>query len=153
LLQTAATTEKSRGRWEKRTLTTTTNLIDSGYLDWPGAGQLIRLERETRVGGKVRKSVTYAITSLDRTKAGPNFLLSVARGRWGIENSCFYVLDTALGEDHCRARTGKSGYALSVVRHAVLNICRSLRRPVGEVLREHAVKIEVLLSRLGIFKN
>ena len=61
--------EKSHGRIEKRTLTTTTNIIDSGYLNWPGAGQLIRLERETKTGGKTRKSVTYAITSLTRKEA------------------------------------------------------------------------------------
>jgi predicted transposase YbfD/YdcC len=153
LLQTAATTEKSRGRWEKRTVTTTTNLIDSGYLDWPGAAQLIRLERETKIGDKARKTVTYAITSLSREKADAKLLLKSLRGRWSIENSCFYVLDTALAEDHCRVRSGNSGHALSIIRHAVLNFCRHLRRSAGEILREHAVKIDVLLSRLRIYKK
>ena len=46
-LQTATTIEKSRGRLETRTVTTTTSLIDEHYLDWPGAQQIIRLERHT----------------------------------------------------------------------------------------------------------
>lgn len=45
--QSATTKEKSRGRLETRTVTTTTSLIDEGYLDWPGAKPLIRLERHT----------------------------------------------------------------------------------------------------------
>jgi predicted transposase YbfD/YdcC len=145
--------EKSHGRIEKRTLTTTTNIIDSGYLNWPGAGQLIRLERETKTGGKTRKSVTYAITSLTRKEATAQFLLSAIRGRWSIENSCFYVLDTALGEDRSRVRSGNAALVCSAIRHAVLNFCRKLDQTVTETIREHAVKPAVLLARLCIYKK
>lgn len=151
--QTAGTTEKNRGRVEVRTATTTTNLIDSGYLDWPAVQQLIRLERFTTEKGQTRSSVTYAITSLNRTQADAKFLLASLRGRWGIENRCFYVLDTGLGEDACRVRTGAAGRNLSSVRHSLLNLARRLGQSVGQLCREHAVKPHLLLQRLRIFKK
>jgi predicted transposase YbfD/YdcC len=144
--------EKNRGRLETRTVTTTTNLIESGYLDWPGAKQLIRLERHTVHKGKVRKTTTYAITSLSRKQAHAAFLLKHLRGRWLIE-SRFHVLDTQLGEDHCRVRTGHAGHALSTIRHMALNLAQKLQASVNTICQEHAAKIPVLLHRLRIMKN
>jgi hypothetical protein len=46
--------EKNRGRIETRTVTTTTATIDERHLDWPGAKQLIRLERHTVEKGQTR---------------------------------------------------------------------------------------------------
>jgi hypothetical protein len=80
--QTATTTEKSRGRIETRTVTTTTNVIAEGYLNWPGAKQIIRFERRTVTKGKTRSTTTFAITSLPRAKADAAFLLKHLRGRW-----------------------------------------------------------------------
>jgi hypothetical protein len=37
---------------------------EGDYLDWPGAKQLIRLERHTVEKGQARRSTSYAITSL-----------------------------------------------------------------------------------------
>ena len=91
--QTATTIEKNRGRVETRTVTTTTATIDEGYLDWPGAQQLIRLKRHTQLAnGTTRESTTYAITSLSRTTANAELLLDRSRGRWHIENRGFHVL-------------------------------------------------------------
>jgi len=153
LRQTASTTEKNRGRVETRTLTTTTNVIDSGYLDWPGAQQLIRLERRTVEKGEARTSVTYGLTSASRDKADADVLLQSSRSRWGIENGCFYVLDVTLGEDACRVRTGSAGQNLSRIRHAFLNLARRLGQSVAQLCREHALKPNLLLQRLRIFKN
>jgi len=142
--------ETSRGRVERRTLTTTTNIIDSGYLKWPGARQIIRLERETTVKNETTRTVTYAVTSLPRDQAGAPTLLRYSRGRWGIENSCFYVLDTVLGEDASRVRTGTAGVTLSGIRHAVLNFCRNLGQSAATVFREHLAKPALLFTRLRI---
>jgi predicted transposase YbfD/YdcC len=147
--QTATTTEKSRGRLETRTVTTTTNVIDEGYLNWPGAKQIIRLERRTVIKGKVTSSTTYAITSLPRAKADAGFLLKHLRGRWLIE-SRFYILDTQLGEDHCRARTGGTAHGLSAIRHFAVNLAGILRRSTTHMCQEHAAKPNVLLHRLRI---
>lgn len=152
-LQTVTTIEKSRGRLETRTVTTTTNLIDEGYLDWPGAQQLIRLQRHTVEKGQTRQSVTYAITSLSRDQADAAFLLKHLRGRWHIENRCFYVLDTSLGDDASRTRTGHAAHALTSIRLITLNLARRLRQTVDSLCREHALKPNLLLNRLRIFKN
>jgi len=112
---------------------------------------MIRLERETKIKGKTRKSVTYAITSLSRDKANAADLLRYARGRWGIENRCFYILDTALAEDASRVRTGNAAVAFSAMRQSLLNFCRNLGQTVRATIQEHAVKPLVLLSRLRIF--
>ena len=152
--QTATTIEKNRGRIETRTVTTTTATIDDGYLDWPGAQQLIRLYRHTKLAnGTIRESTTYAITSLPRTKANAAFLLNHLRGRWHIENRCFYVLDTVLGDDASRLRTGQAARALSIIRHATINLARRLTQSVGSLYQEHALKINLLLNRLRILRN
>ncbi len=145
--------EKNRGRIETRTVTTTTATIDEQYLDWPGAKQLIRLERHTIEKGQTRRSTTYAITSLSRTKVDATFLLKHLRGRWNIENRCFYVLDTVLGDDDSRTRTGHAARALNGIRLATLNLARRFNQTVGSLCREHALKPNLLMNRLRIFKN
>ena len=126
--QAAKTVEKNRGRLETRTVTTTTATIDEGYLDWPGARQLIRLQRHTQLAnGTIRESTTYAITSLPRAKADAAFLLDHLRGRWHIENRGFHVLDVSLGDDASRARTGHAARALHAIRSVTINFARRLK--------------------------
>lgn len=141
--------EKNRGRVETRTVTTTTNLIESGYLKWPGAQQLMRLERHTVEKGKVRSSVTYYVTSLKRSKANAARLLSLARHRWWIESK-FWMMDNILGSDASRLRTGHAAHALSAIHHFTLNTARRLRQPCIAFLQENAAKVTQLLSRLRI---
>lgn len=152
--QTATTIEKNRGRIETRTVTTTTATIDEGYLDWPGAQQLIRLKRHTQLAnGTTRESTTYAITSLSRTTANAELLLDHSRGRWHIENRGFHVLDVSLGDDANRTRTGHAARALHAVRSMTLNLARRLNQSTPNLCREHALKPNLLLNRLRIFKN
>jgi predicted transposase YbfD/YdcC len=119
-------------------------------VDWPGAGQFIRIERKTVEKGVTRTSVTYGITSLTRQQAKPDELLTLSRCRWHIENRCFYVLDTGLAEDASRIRTGNAGPVWSGVRHAALNLARRLGQTVGQLCQEHVIKPIVLLQRLRI---
>lgn len=152
--QTATTTEKNRGRVETRTVTTTTATINEGYLDWPGARQLIRLHRHTRLpNGTIRESTTFAITSLSRAKADATLLLDHLRGRWHIENRGFHVLDVTLGDDTNRTRTGHAARALHAVRSMALNLARRLDQSTPNLCREHALKPHLLMNRLRIFKN
>lgn len=135
--QTATAVEKNRGRLETRTVTTT---IDEQHLDWSGAKPLIRLERHTVEKGQTRRRRTYAITRLPRAKADAAFLLKHLRGRWHIENRCFYVLDTVLGDDASRTRTGHAARALNGIRLTTLNLARRLTQTVGSLCREHALR-------------
>lgn len=148
--QTATTTEKSHGRVETRTLTSTTVGIDT--CDWPGVKQMLRLERTTTSKSQTKTTVSYAVTSASREQANAPQLLKWWRGRWEIE-STYWVRDQVFGEDHHRSRTGSAPFALSQIRNAAINFCRTLKLGnIQAALREHALKLDVLLIRLRIVK-
>jgi predicted transposase YbfD/YdcC len=74
------------------------------------------------------------------------------RGRWLIE-SRFHVLDTQLGEDHSRVRTGHAPSAISAIRRMTLNLAQKLQASTTTMCQEHAAKTPTLLQRLRIMKN
>ena len=49
--------------------------------------------------GKAGSGTVYAITSLSADEAGPECLLALSRGHWGIENKLHYVRDVTWRED------------------------------------------------------
>ncbi|MCA9080132.1 MAG: ISAs1 family transposase [Planctomycetaceae bacterium] len=147
--ETAQTKEKKRGRFEVRTLTSTTIGIDTTR--WPGIKQFLRLERETTIDGETTRTVSYAVTSLSRDQVDVDTLLTLWRGRWDIENRLFWVRDVVFREDHSRIRTGTAPTTMSVFRNAGITLLRALKVPnITAALREHAVKLDVLLQRLRI---
>ena len=91
------------GRIIKRSLWVT----DAGDIDFPHAGQAVRIRRDGYdiTGAAVSKEVVHAVTSLDAGRAGPADLAAIARGQWGIE-SVHWIRDTAWSED---ANTGYAG--------------------------------------------
>ena len=61
--------------------------------------------------------------------------------------------DQVFEEDQNRSRTGFAPFALSRIRNAAINFCRTLKLGnIQAALREHALKLDVLLSRLRIMK-
>ena len=146
--QTATTVEKNRGRIETRTLTSTTVGLDT--CDWPGVRQMLRLERTTTYQGATKTTVSYAITSASRDQADAHTLLAWWRGRWEIE-SHFWIRDVVLGEDASRIRTQAAPFVLGHIRNATINLCRVMKLDnIRAAIREHALKLDVLLARLGI---
>jgi predicted transposase YbfD/YdcC len=147
----ARTSEKSRGRLEVRELTTVTA---QGPLGWPGARQYLRLTRRTTRKGVETTTVTYAITSVDRRRANTDDLLRWLRGRWAIENRCFWVRDATFREDHCQSRTGSIPLNLSVARNVSITYHRlSGWANIRAALRHAALRVEDLLTTLGIMKK
>ncbi len=120
--RTAATTEKKHGRLEHRVLTVSTEL--QGYLDWPGAKQVLKLERHfTRLAdGHVSQEVVYGITSLTAKEAGPNQLLRLIRSHWGIENGLHYRRDETLREDWCHLKRGQAPRAMAVINNLIVGL-------------------------------
>ena len=101
-MDTATTVEKGHGRRERRTLRATTAL--NGYLDWPGVGQVGKVESVVQRDGKCATETRYFITSVPRRAAGAEGLLRWSRGHWSIENRSHYVRDVSMGEDASRIR-------------------------------------------------
>ena len=57
------------------------------YLEWPGIQQVFQVHRVRQLPGKTEEETVYGITSLAPAAAGPERLLELSRGHWGIENS------------------------------------------------------------------
>ena len=94
-----------------------------GYLDWPGAHQVCKVERVTTRAGIVTRQVRYFITSLDPSVT-PATLLCHVRGHWGIENRLHYVRDVTLGEDASQVRSGAAPQVMAAPRNTILALLR-----------------------------
>ena len=129
--QTARSADKGHGRFETRTLVSSTQL-DETYLDFPGAAQCFKITRTRRVRDrgtgqlKTTTETVFGITSLSRQQADATKLLELVRAHWGIENKVFYVRDQTLGEDACRVRKESAPVVLSTLRNSVVNVLQAL---------------------------
>jgi predicted transposase YbfD/YdcC len=114
--------EKGHGRLEQRTLTASTEL--RGYLDWPGAEQVFKLERESvrQADGHLTQETVYGITSLTADEARPRRLLELIRSHWSIENGLHYRRDETLREDWCHLRIGDAPRVMAAVNNLVLGL-------------------------------
>jgi predicted transposase YbfD/YdcC len=118
---TAETCEKGHGRIERRTLTSSSML--KGYIDWPHAEQVFRLQRRfVRItDGLVQEETNYGVTSLTVVEADAQQLLRTVREHWGIENGLHYRRDETLREDRCRL-TGQGAHAMAIINNLVLGL-------------------------------
>jgi len=125
--QTLTTHSKGHGRFETRTITTTTWLND--YLDWPQIQQAFRLVRERRVGAKKTIEIVFGITSLSRDEADAGKVLGFSRSHWGIENGLHYTRDETQREDRCRVRKGNAPRVLASMRNVAVHLLRAMGGP------------------------
>ncbi len=114
--------EKGHGRVETRSLDCSTAL--QGYLDWPGAAQVLRrtCRRVHLRSGEVEEEITYGITSLDRQLAGPKQSELFWRGHWTIENREHYVRDDTLGEDRGQVHAANAPEVLAALRNGLITL-------------------------------
>jgi predicted transposase YbfD/YdcC len=145
---TAKTCEKGHGRMEWRTLTVSSML--KGYVEWPYAEQVFRLERRfVRIrDGKIEEETTCGVTSLTSAEASAARLLETARAHWGIENGLHYRRDETFREDRCRI-TGQGAHAMAVINNLVLGLLR--RRGVvnmPDARRYYAANLEEAVNLL-----
>lgn len=98
--------------------------------------------------------MSYAVTSIDQSRANAEALLSISRGHWGIENRLHWVRDVTFGEDNCRMRTGDGPQNLAAMRNASLTVLRTNRiNGIASALRDFATQPFKLLKLLRILKN
>lgn len=125
--QTAIKINYGHGRLEKRTIQTSSMLND--FLDWPGVGQVYRLER--KFGwvrqGKVFKSsceIEDGITSLPKVGGSPAQILLFRRMHWGVETGLHYRRDVTFREDATRMTIGAAGRVLATVHNLVIGLIK-----------------------------
>ena len=141
---------KAHGRLEMRTLTCSAAL--TGYLDFPGARQVIvrRCQRIRLKTGKTSDEIRYAVTSLSREQAGAKQLEALWRGHWTIENRQHYVRDETWREDRCQIHKGHAAQALAAIKNLLLAILRYLGcTNVAETTRYYAISVQATLAFLG----
>ena len=90
------------------------------HLAWPGAAQVMRIERTREIAGKTSVEIAYFVTSLTAAEADPKRLLDLVRAHWGIENKLHWRRDASMNEDRCRVRAG--GRALAGLRNLILSM-------------------------------
>jgi predicted transposase YbfD/YdcC len=115
------------GRLEKRTIQTSSMLND--YFDWPGVGQVYRLERKfdwVRQGKVFKTSceIEYGITSLSNTIASPSQVLQFRRGHGFVETGLHYRRDVTFREDATRMTIGAAGRILATVNNLVIGLIK-----------------------------
>jgi len=140
---TARSVDKGHGRLECRTLQVSSAL--RGYLEWPYAEQIFKLERHTRrlKDGKETSQVVYGITSLTTEEASPRRLLTLVRKHWQIENGLHYRRDETLREDWCHLRIGQTQQAMAIINNLVLGLLlRGRCRNVPQARRFYAAHLE-----------
>lgn len=124
---TASKVNLGHGRLEKRTIQTSEMLND--YADWPGLGQVYRLERRfewIRHGGVYKTSceTEYGVTSLPRSQASPAKVLNVRRQHWLVETGLHYRRDVTFHEDATRMTIGSAGRILATIHNLVLGLIK-----------------------------
>jgi len=97
-----------------------------GYLDFPYAAQVYRLERQaTELStGKFRAETVHGVTSLRAEEADPARLLFLNRSHWSIENDLHYVRDMSFDEDRCRIRKGAGAQVMASLRNLAISLLR-----------------------------
>ena len=135
-------------RQELRRVWTSGALND--YLDWPGLGQVCKIERASECKGKLSIQVRYAISSLS-PQVGAATILEYVRGHWSIENRLHYVRDVSLGEDASQVRTGAVPQVLAALRNVVLTLLRSNgAHNIAAALRHNAWQQHDVLSLFSV---
>lgn len=147
-LHRADSQEVGHGRIERRVLEALTLHDGLDWLDWPGARQIFRLERQTRFkrSGKTRGEVVYGLTSLPPSLADASALLALCRGHWSIENRCHWVRDVTFDEDRSSVRTGSIPQVMAALRNTAIGLLRlNGHSNIAAACRSHAYNPRKLL--------
>jgi len=140
------TVERGHGRRDDtRRLVASTDL--TGYLDWPGLGQVFRLEHSWRERGRRKCQLHYGITSLGPERGTPAQLLTLKRGHWVIENRLHRGKDVTFGEDASLIHVGQGPTVMAIVREAAISLLyRAGSRRLRARLREYGQRPELAVA-------
>lgn len=146
--QVAQSVQKGHGRVELRRLT---SIVDEqGFLDWPGAQQVFKLERRViqLSTGERRCQTVYGLTSCTVKKADATQLLTWTQAHWGIENGLHYRRDVTLSEDQTRITNRRFAEVLSILNNFVVGLTQKLQlHNLASARRHFDAKTTELLAR------
>lgn len=114
------------------------------HLGWPGAAQVLRIERTREIKGQISVEIAYFVTSLPIAEAGPERLLALARAHWGIENKLHWRRDVSMNEDRCRVRAGAR--PLGSIRNLALAMMKGTSQSVPAARETYAADTALTLA-------
>ena len=87
------------------------------WVDFPGAAQVVQLQRTRTIKSRKHVEVVYLICSLPMTDAQPEVVAAWIQGHWGIENRLHWVRDVVFDEDRHQLRTGNGPKVIATLRN------------------------------------
>ena len=120
--QQAETMDRQRGRVERRAIQVSSEMCSYLQAYWPGVTHVAQLTRTRTEKDKTTVEVVYLIAILPPGSDGPQSLLALSRGHWGIENSLHYVRDVTFAEDRSRICTGHAPQLLAACRNLAMTL-------------------------------
>jgi predicted transposase YbfD/YdcC len=128
----ASTSERQKGRRERRCLRVSTEL--NGQLEgFPQLAQVVQIVRTVQDKRGTHRDIDYYVTS---SHASATDLLALIRGHWSIECQ-HWIRDVVFGEDRSRGRSGAAPRFLAALRNAILVLLHRIGRPAISAARRH----------------
>lgn len=124
--------DKGHGRIERRKCTITEDIqwLKERHPHWNQLRSVIEIEGTRDIKGQVSVEKRYYISSLP---AHPEAALNAVRQHWGIENKLHWVLDVCFGDDQSRIRKGNAPTNVAIIKKAVLNLLRLVKKDYPRV--------------------
>lgn len=119
--------------------------------DFPGATQIIRIERKRRDKASAPRTWSYYITDLPVVTTDAKRLGAIIRGHWMIENGEHYIRDVVYGEDRCRCRNGNLPEILALARSIGITYAAHHRMRHADVHRALGNDLRALSNLLGVW--
>ena len=124
--------DKGHGRIETRKCTVTDDIqwLRERHPQWTQLRSIVEIEGIRDIKGQVCVDKRYYISSL---AAHPQAALNAVCQHWGIENKLHWVLDVCFGDDQSRIRKGKAPMNIAMIKKAVLNALRLVKKDYPRV--------------------
>ena len=137
------TTEKSHGRFEKRTCYKVTDISWlEGHNEWVGLKTVFAVKRTVISKNKTTNETCYYISSLETTAEE---LLRIVREHWKIE-SMHWILDVVFSEDKCCLISENGHKTLNILRKLALLLHKQLIATLHKKITIKASLLKCLMS-------
>lgn len=118
---------------------------------FPGATQIVRVERKRGDADRAPRTWAYFISSLTAEQADTKRLGTIIRAHWLTETGNHYIRDVVYGEDRCRCRTGNLPEILAIARSVGITWAAHHQLTHAEVHRTLVHDLKAISNVLGIW--